>query len=112
MKTTKTTKPKRKAQSFKLGKSKRSKLTRLNSNSLPDQRQRLLTWLTEKPITTIEARHYLNILAPAPRVYELRHNFDHNILTFWTDDITPEGRKHRVARYVLMPKKLGDNTDE
>lgn len=73
--------------------------------NLEAQRQRLLTALTEagsSGITTIQARHQLNILSPAPRVHELRHWYGHNIQTIWTTETTPEGYAHRVARYVLM----------
>lgn len=73
----------------------------LNDTSSSAQRQRLLEWLYKQPITTIEARHLLNILAPAPRIFELRHQ-GFNIKTFWVRDVTPEGLTHCVARYVLM----------
>ena len=69
------------------------------------QRARLLAWLREKPVTTIEARRHLDILAPAPRVYELRHNENFNIKMHWCDEITDQGITHRVARYVLHPGK-------
>jgi len=55
-----------------------------------------------KGITSIAIRHDLNILAPAPRVHELRHDHDLNIATVWTTAYTPEGYPHRVARYVLL----------
>lgn len=70
--------------------------------SLPAQRQRLLSWLRVKPITTIEARHELNILAPAARIFDLRYSHQLNILTFWDHGFTPEGKKHRIAKYVLL----------
>lgn len=76
--------------------------------NLEAQRQRLLAALRQagnQGITTIQARHKLNILAPAPRVHELRHDFGHNIQTIWTTDTTPEGFPHRIARYVLLAGK-------
>jgi len=74
------------------------------NTNLAIQRKRLLEALTlagSNGITTIEARHRLNILAPAPRVHELRHNDDLNIETVWREDFTPEGYPHNVASYVL-----------
>lgn len=70
------------------------------------QLQRLLAWLREKPITTIQARGALNILAPAARIWELRHKEGHNIVTHWVNDVTIEGKKHRVAQYVLLSGKF------
>lgn len=85
----------------------------LDNTNLPAQRARLLAWLREKPITTIQARHQLNILSPPARVFELRHNYNLNIVTHWSTEATPEGHKHRVAKYVLMPgafweRNIGD----
>ena len=62
------------------------------------QRKRLIEWLRKKPCTTIEARHELDIISPAPRIYELRHNDGYNIKTIWTMAINPGGRVHRVAQ--------------
>ena len=70
---------------------------------------RLLEWLREKPITTLEARLHLDILAPAARTYELRHNYGFNIVTDWCEEITPIGIKHKVAKYYLMPGKFKEN---
>ena len=75
---------------------------KLSDTSLSSQRQRLLDWLRKKPITTIQARQKLNIIAPAPRIFELRHNEGHNIVTYRMDDYTFTGHKHRVAKYVLL----------
>lgn len=74
----------------------------LNNITLTAQRARLLEWLKVKPMTTIEVRHQLNILAPAARIFELRHTYNLNIVTHWEQGITPEGKKHRVAKYILM----------
>ena len=76
--------------------------------ALSAQRMRLLQALRAAGnygITTIQARHELNILAPAPRIFELRHHDKYNIHTIWTIEFTPEGYKHRVARYILLPGK-------
>lgn len=75
------------------------------SSSLTAQRSRLLKRLEVAPVTTIQARHELDILAPAPRIYELRHNYGHNIQTHWQVEETPEGKPHRVALYVLLSGK-------
>lgn len=73
------------------------------------QRQRLLSALKQAQsdgINTIQARHILNIMMPASRVHELRHDYGHNIQTIWTTETTPEGNKHRVARYILLAGKF------
>lgn len=74
----------------------------LKDNSAHSQRMRLLAaFEVRDSVTTIEARRDLDILMPAARVFELRaRGFD--IETIWTHDLTECGRKHRVARYVLM----------
>lgn len=69
------------------------------------QRERLLKRLHMGPITTIEARHEEDVLAVAPRIYELRHNEGLNIITLWTTALNPGGQTHRVAQYILMPGK-------
>ena len=69
--------------------------------SIDAQRQRLIERLKQSPITTLGARHELNIMHPAGRVRELRLK-GYMILTSWLDDRDPQGRQHRVARYVLI----------
>ena len=75
------------------------------SQNLQAQRQRLLKRLQEKSCSTLEARHQLDILAVAPRIYELRHWYGWNIQTCWTTDSNPGGSTHRIARYYLLPGK-------
>lgn len=75
------------------------------SNSLRAQRSRLLKRLQDGPCTTMEARHELDILGVAPRIYELRHQYGFNIKTHWTTALNPGGHNHRVAQYVLLPGK-------
>lgn len=77
----------------------------MNKHSAQAQRTRLLAWLREKPCTTVQARHELDILGVAPRIYELRHHEGFNIHTHWVDDENPGGGRHRVAKYVLKPGK-------
>lgn len=73
-----------------------------HSNTASAQRVRLLTALRKGPVSTIKARHELDIIAPAPRVYELRHIDGMRIITHWRTETTPEGFTHRVAEYVLL----------
>lgn len=77
----------------------------MKQHSAKAQRARLLHRLQEKPCTTVEARHELDILGVAPRVYELRHHHGYNIQTDWTHGKNPGGGRHRVAKYVLMAGK-------
>jgi len=69
------------------------------------QRARLLERLQVSPCTTVQARHELDILGVAPRIYELRHQFGFNIQTRWKNDRNPGGSHHRVAQYVLLSGK-------
>jgi len=74
------------------------------SNSLASQRQRLLNYLKQnRSITTLEARHILDIMHPSGRIKELKES-GYNIVTNWRVDTTPEGKDHRVAEYILVPK--------
>lgn len=66
------------------------------------QRKRLIDALRCGPVTTIEARRNLDILMPAARIHELKHRHGHNIQKYWIEQETDNGRKHRVAKYVLM----------
>lgn len=77
----------------------------LDNTNLAAQRERLLRALSIAPVSTIEARNLLNILAPAPRVHELRHDQGFNIVTNWITTINSEGYEHRVAEYVLLAGK-------
>lgn len=75
-------------------------------NSLSAQRQRLRNWLFNKGrISTLEARHKLDILGVAPRIYELRHYENLNIQTYWVEAKNPGGSQHRIANYILLPGK-------
>ena len=81
----------------------------MKAHSTDAQRTRLLERLRVRPCSTIEARHELDIVSPAPRVYELRHRSGHNIHTYWTTALNPGGRQHRVANYVLLSGNFGEN---
>ncbi len=74
-------------------------------NSTAAQRDRLEEALRAGPVSTIRARKELDILAPAPRVFELRHDYGLNIQTHWKTEPTSCGKNHRVAEYVLFPGK-------
>ena len=79
-----------------------------NTKNLKDlstaaQRARVLHHLqNHRALTTLQARHLLNVMHPAARVMELRKS-GYKIITRWRWDADSEGRRHRVAEYVLMP---------
>jgi hypothetical protein len=76
---------------------------RLHFNSAEAQRQRLMDWLrVHRMIDTISARRDLDILGVAPRIFELRHKFGHQIDMVWVQRPTDCGKFHRVALYVLQ----------
>jgi len=70
--------------------------------SAADQRQRILERLRIAPATTIELREELDVLAPAPRIFELRHNCGYAIDSIRVTDETMPGHKHSVAQYALI----------
>lgn len=78
----------------------------IDGNSVISQQQRLLQRLRQGSLSTLEARQELDILMPAARVHELRHQQNFNIVTHWEDGKTVKGKMHRVARYVLLPGKF------
>ncbi|MBU1140884.1 MAG: helix-turn-helix domain-containing protein [Proteobacteria bacterium] len=69
-------------------------------NSASSQRKRILSWLLSNPLTTLQARQHLDCMAPAQRILELK-NMGHSIQTVWTNDLSPAGKVHRVAKYIL-----------
>ncbi len=79
--------------------------SKTQSNSTADQRNRLEAEIRKLPVSTIYAREELDILAPAARVWELRHNHGLNIKTHWKTEQTSCGKNHRVAEYALFPGK-------
>ena len=78
-------------------------MKKLSANS-DCQRQRLLKCLQERQhgATTLEIIQELDILRPAPRVFELKAQ-GHNIVTHREPADTALGRHNKVARYVLLP---------
>ena len=77
------------------------------NNTRHNQRLRLLDYLkTHGTITTLQARSELDILAPAARIFELRHNFGYRINKVDIADYTEAKRKHTgIAKYVLVSEK-------
>jgi len=76
-----------------------------NDNSAHNQRLKILDWLFEKDsITTAQAREYLDVMSPAPRVMELR-KAGYQIVIFWDSWTSEHGIKHRIGLYVLVQKQ-------
>jgi hypothetical protein len=76
----------------------------LHDNSAETQRSRILQHLKEDgPLSTLQARRK-GICHPGMRLCELRKS-GYPIETLWTNDLTQDGSVHRVALYVLQPKK-------
>ncbi|MFT4063359.1 helix-turn-helix domain-containing protein [Paraburkholderia sp.] len=72
------------------------------SNDAAAQRSRILDFLRRYgSLSTLDVRHMIDVMHPAARVMELRR-CGHEIVTVWSNEMTPEGGEHRVARYHLM----------
>ncbi|UTV54788.1 helix-turn-helix domain-containing protein [Burkholderia arboris] len=73
-----------------------------NRNDAAAQRARVLAFLRQHgSLSTLDARHLIDVMHPAARVMELRR-YGYDISTVWTREVTPEGCAHRIARYHLM----------
>ena len=81
-------------------------MTKKYSNSASAQRERLQKRLQAGPCSTLQARHELDILGVAPRIFELRYDYGLNIKTHWIYGKNPGGKSHRVAQYVLFSGKI------
>jgi hypothetical protein len=80
----------------------KTNLKRQYSNDVAAQRVRVRDFLQRYgSLSTLDARHLIDVMHPAARVMELRR-FGHKIATVWAQETTPEGARHRVARYHLM----------
>lgn len=82
----------------------------VQGNSINAQQQKLAQALRDAGsdgVTTIQAREEHDVMAPAPRIFELRHNHGLNIQCVRTTEINAQGNPHRCARYVLFPGKWG-----
>lgn len=78
------------------------------------QCSRLLQALQEAQgngITTIQAREDLDIMMPASRVHELRHEQGYNIKSISSFDTNAQGNSHSCYRYVLMSGKWDGRKD-
>jgi Helix-turn-helix domain len=73
----------------------------LSGQDTHTQRERLLAALRRFKVNTNEARRFLDIYSPCPRVFELRHELGFKIHTHWETVTTEAGEKHRVGSYVL-----------
>lgn len=70
-------------------------------NDTDSQRLRILVALLSGPLSTLEARRFLDVMHPAQRVLELR-DAGKDIATHWATEAAEAGTLHRVARYVLQ----------
>lgn len=77
-------------------------ILQLHPNSKQAQRQRLLAALHRGPVDTVAARRDLDIMHPAGRVRELRHQ-GHIIETHMVERPTDCGQLHKVGQYLLIP---------
>ena len=66
------------------------------SQSMEQQRFKILKHLQTAPLTTLAAREALDIMHPAARIQELRAQ-GFTIVTHWA-----RVNRHRVASYVLL----------
>jgi len=64
------------------------------------QQQAILAALRQAPVSTLQARNELFIMAPAARVMELKEQ-GHNIITHWVY----AGTK-KIASYVLLSSEV------
>lgn len=72
-----------------------------HSNNSAIQRSRILEALKQHgSLSTIDLRRNYDILAPAPRIYELRHDYGQEIDTVWAYQETDCGKIHRIGMYV------------
>jgi uncharacterized protein YcaQ len=78
----------------------------LPGNAGANQATRLLEALKHGPITTNEARRFLDVFDPAARVRDLRHKRGHEIETHRALSITEQGVAHRVGLYVLLKEAV------
>ncbi len=84
------------------------KQSQCNGNSLNVQRQRVLKALREavgEGLSTIQLREGYDVMMPAARVHELRHNYGYNIKLIWDRDRNAQGNEHTCGRYILFPGK-------
>jgi len=78
------------------------KLSETKSTDTALQRQRILERLRESPATTIELRRELDVMMPAARIFELRHDYGYEIDKAMVVDETKPDHTHTVALYSLV----------
>jgi len=78
------------------------KTNSMKSTDAALQRQRILERLRESPATTIELRGELDVMMPAARIFELRHDFGYEIDKTMVQDETKPDHEHTVALYSLV----------
>lgn len=76
--------------------------TETKDTSSAAQRQRILERLRKGSATTIQLRRDLDVIAPAQRIFELRHDQGCEINMRMVSDETKPGHKHTVALYSLV----------
>ena len=76
-------------------------------NGAAAQRLRAIDLLRTGPKSTLQLRREGDILAPAARIWELKHRFGFDILSHRVRQATDCGTLHSVALYVLMHETGG-----
>ena len=77
-------------------------------NSAETQHRRLLRAFRGGPLTSIDGREHLDVLAFPARVSELEQA-GHRFVRCWVLQVTSMGRTHRVVQITLVSKE--DDTD-
>lgn len=81
-------------------------------HSVRTQRAKILQALRRRPMSTLELRHGCDVLGVAPRIWELRHIYGHNIRSHWSYGKNPGGAKHRIVIYTLFSGHYMGNRNE
>jgi hypothetical protein len=81
------------------GRAKEIQPVNLITDSTASQRLRVLAWLIQQPLTTLQARNQLFIMSIAARIFELKAR-GHNIIT--TMIPVKHGSKRMIAQYTLL----------
>ena len=82
-----------------------------NDSSASNARAIIIQALRTGPKTTIQLREQWGVMAPAPRILELKLR-GFNIITVPVSAYTADGVQHRgVARYILLAEPTAANDD-
>lgn len=88
------------------------KKIRILESDSGSQRNRIMKRLRKGAASTLQLRREDDVLMPAARIYELRHFYNYNIQSIWTNEATESGIVHRVCKYILKRGfYMGGNTD-